>query len=60
LLPLTYLRYWRLTLTITLLLKETDSDDAVARSFGYTSQSAFGNAYRQAFGTLPLSRMRVA
>jgi len=58
--PLTYLRYWRLTLARTLLLRETNSVDVVARSVGYTSQSAFGNAYRQAFGTSPRSRIRAA
>lgn len=54
--PLAYLRYWRLTLARTLLLRGTRSVDEVARDVGYTSQSAFGNAYRQAFATTPRSR----
>jgi AraC-like DNA-binding protein len=58
--PLAYLRYWRLTLARTLLLKGTDSVDELARSVGYTSQSAFGNAYRRAFGTSPRSRIGLA
>jgi len=57
--PLAYLRYWRLTLARTCLLKDAGSVDEVGRSVGYTSQSAFGNAYRQIFGTSPRSRMRV-
>lgn len=58
--PLTYLRQWRLTLARTLLLGSTDSVDDVARRVGYTSQSAFSNAYRQAFATTPRSRTRGA
>ncbi len=57
--PLAYLRYWRLTLARTRLLKDAGSVDEVGRSVGYTSQSAFGNAYRQIFGTSPRSRTRV-
>lgn len=53
--PLAYLRYWRLTLARTLLRKDVDTVEAVARRVGYTSQSAFTNAYRQAFGTTPRS-----
>lgn len=53
--PLAYLRYWRLTLARSLLLRGTNSVDDVARQIGYTSQSAFGNAYRQAFRTSPRS-----
>lgn len=53
--PLAYLRYWRLTLARSLLLRGTNSVDDVARQVGYTSQSAFGNAYRQAFRTSPRS-----
>lgn len=58
--PLAYLRNWRLTLARSLLRNDADSVDEIARRVGYTSQSAFGNAYRQAFGTSPRSRMRVA
>lgn len=57
--PLAYLRYWRLTLARSLLRKGADSVDEVARRVGYASQSAFGNAYRQAFGTSPRSRTRI-
>jgi len=58
--PLDYLRNWRLTLARSLLRNDADSVEEVARRVGYTSQSAFGNAFRQAFGTSPRSRMRVA
>lgn len=58
--PLAYLRAWRLTLARTLLRKDVHTVDAVARHVGYTSQSAFANAYRQAFGTTPRSRTGVA
>ncbi len=58
--PLAYLRYWRLTLARALLRKDSNSVDEIARRVGYTSQSAFSNAYRQAFKTTPRSRMRVA
>jgi AraC-like DNA-binding protein len=58
--PLAYLRNWRLTLARTLLRRGTDSLDEVARHVGYTSQSAFGNAYRQTFGKSPRSGMRIA
>lgn len=58
--PLAYLRYWRLTLARTMLLRGTGPVDDVARRVGYKSQSAFGNAYRQVFATTPRSRSRVA
>jgi AraC-like DNA-binding protein len=58
--PLAYLRYWRLTLARNLLRKNTASVVDIARCVGYTSRSAFGNAYRLAFGTSPRSRTRVA
>lgn len=58
--PLAYLRHWRLTLARSLLRKGGASVDEIARRVGYTSQSAFGNAYRQAFGTSPRSRTRIA
>ncbi|MET3858539.1 AraC family transcriptional regulator [Rhizobium sp. OAE497] len=57
--PLAYLRHWRLTLARSLLRKGGASVDEIARRVGYTSQSAFGNAYRQAFGTSPRSRTRI-
>lgn len=58
--PLAYLRHWRLTLARSLLRKGGASVDEIARRVGYTSQSAFGNAFRQAFGKSPRSRVRVA
>ncbi len=58
--PLAYLRYWRLTLARTLLRKGTTTVDEVARRVGYTSQSAFANAYRHAFATTPRSRSPLA
>jgi len=55
--PLTYLRYWRLTLARSLLLRDNVSIGEVARHVGYTSQSAFSHAYRQLFGTSPRSKI---
>lgn len=38
----------------------SECHDHIIRIRGYTSQSAFGSAYRQAFGASPRSRTRIA
>ncbi|MBB5713017.1 AraC-like DNA-binding protein [Sphingomonas xinjiangensis] len=56
--PLAYLRTWRLTLARA-ALRRGDADVAsIAASVGYTSQSAFGHAYRRKFGSSPRSTQR--
>ena len=50
--PLAYLRLWRLTLARARLAAGAPVASTAA-DVGYTSQSAFGNAYRRAFGISP-------
>lgn len=56
--PLTYLRAWRLTLARAALMRGDANVAKVARSIGYTSQSAFGHAFRRAFGAAPKADAR--
>jgi transcriptional regulator GlxA family with amidase domain len=51
--PLAYLRTWRLTLACAALARGGASVASVAASVGYTSQSAFSQAFRSAFGVPP-------
>ncbi len=51
--PLTYLRAWRLTLARAALAHGDATVADIARRIGYTSQSAFGHAFRRAFGAPP-------
>jgi AraC-like DNA-binding protein len=51
--PLAYLRTWRLTVARAALTRGDTTVAQVARDVGYTSQSAFGHAFRRAFGTPP-------
>uniref|UniRef100_UPI0035CC78B1 AraC family transcriptional regulator n=1 Tax=uncultured Sphingomonas sp. TaxID=158754 RepID=UPI0035CC78B1 len=51
--PLTYLRSWRLTRARIALARDWSDVATVAADSGYASQSAFGHAYRRAFGTSP-------
>lgn len=55
--PNAYLRAWRLTLARKRLLSGA-SIAATAAEVGYTSQSAFSQAYRRTFGTSPGSERR--
>ncbi|XGA98836.1 AraC family transcriptional regulator [Sphingomonas aerolata] len=48
--PLTYVRAWRLALARAALARGDASVAIVANRVGYTSQSAFGHAFRCAFG----------
>ncbi|MGS2805867.1 AraC family transcriptional regulator [Nocardia sp. MW-W600-9] len=51
--PLTYLTRWRM-LTAARLLRDTDHPlSTVARHSGYSSEYAFGKAFKRAFGTAP-------
>lgn len=56
--PLTYVRTWRLTLAHTALMRGDETVASIANRIGYTSHSAFGHAFRRAFGTTPKARTR--
>jgi AraC-like DNA-binding protein len=56
--PLTYVRAWRLTLARAALARGGSDVASVAAEVGYTSHSAFGHAFRRAFGTSPKSSRR--
>lgn len=56
--PLGYLRAWRLTLARAALARGDVNVASVANSIGYTSQSAFGHAFRRAFGVPPKTNAR--
>ena len=51
--PLTYLLNWRMLLAQRALRDETTSVSAVAQSVGYTSESAFSNAFKRVKGLAP-------
>ncbi|WP_406418873.1 AraC family transcriptional regulator [Streptomyces sp. NBC_01614] len=51
--PLTYLLNWRMSLAARALRQDTASVAALARSVGYTSESAFSNAFKRAVGVAP-------
>jgi AraC-like DNA-binding protein len=51
--PLEYLRQWRMQLARHALHKDTCSIATLASSLGYASVSAFGNAYKHAYGHSP-------
>ncbi len=51
--PLEYLRHWRLQLAQHALHRGTSSVATLASSLGYASVSAFGNAYKRAYGQSP-------
>jgi AraC-like DNA-binding protein len=51
--PLDYLRHWRMVLARQLLSQHGISVERVARQVGYSSQSAFGFAYKRTFGHSP-------
>lgn len=56
--PLAYVRTWRLTLARVALSRGDANVAGVAASIGYTSQSAFGHAFRRAFGAAPKADAR--
>lgn len=51
--PMAYLRAWRLSVAHAALSRGTAPVADVAVSVGYASQSAFGQAFRRAYGTAP-------
>jgi transcriptional regulator GlxA family with amidase domain len=56
--PLTYVRAWRLTLACAALKRGDETVASIAGKIGYTSQSAFGHAFRRAFGGPPKAMSR--
>jgi len=53
--PLTYLRDWRMRLAERALREEDTPVAVIARSLGYTSESAFSNAFKRFTGQSPKS-----
>jgi len=51
--PLTYLAQWRMRLAIRALMEKDDPLSDLALSLGYTSESAFSNAFKRIVGTAP-------
>lgn len=51
--PLTYLAEWRMRLAERALREETTPVAVIARSLGYTSESAFSNAFKRMTGASP-------
>ncbi len=51
--PLTYLAEWRMRLAERALQEEATPVSVIARSLGYTSESAFSNAFKRMTGTSP-------
>lgn len=56
--PLAYLRAWRLTIARAALARGDETVASIAHKVGYTSQSAFGHAFRSAFGSPPKAHAR--
>lgn len=56
--PLGYVRAWRLTIARAALARGDSDIASIAGRVGYTSQSAFGHAFRCAFGMSPKAEMR--
>jgi len=51
--PMEYLVRWRMLLAADRLKNSSDGLSAIARSLGYTSESAFGKAFRRVMGRSP-------
>ena len=51
--PLTYLTEWRMRLAERALREENTPVSVLARSLGYTSESAFSNAFKRVTGNAP-------
>lgn len=51
--PLTYLTQWRMRLAERALREETTQVAVIAQSLGYTSESAFSNAFKRLVGKSP-------
>lgn len=52
--PLTYVRTWRLTLARAALMRREANVANISAEVGYSSQSAFGHAFRRMFGVSPM------
>jgi AraC-like DNA-binding protein len=52
--PLTYLTRWRMTLAQRALRDDETSVGSLAADLGYTSESAFSNAFKRELGESPL------
>jgi len=57
--PLAYVRAWRLTIARAALARGDETVASIASKVGYTSQSAFGHAFRRAFGSPPKAHVRL-
>jgi AraC-like DNA-binding protein len=58
--PLAYLTWWRMT-TAARLLRDSDAGLAeIAARVGYSSEYAFGTAFKRAYGTAPGRYRRVS
>ncbi|WP_260599605.1 AraC family transcriptional regulator [Sphingomonas endolithica] len=57
--PLSYVRAWRLTLARAALTRGDGTVASIADRIGYTSQSAFGHAFRRAFDSSPQALRRL-
>ena len=51
--PLTYLTKWRMRLAERALREKNTPVSVLARSLGYTSESAFSNAFKRVTGHAP-------
>lgn len=56
--PLGYVRTWRLTIARAALTQGDETVASIASKVGYASQSAFGHAFRCAFGSAPKAHAR--
>lgn len=56
--PLTYLRAWRMRLAQHTLWLEDTPVSAIASSLGYSSESAFSNAFKRSTGMAPAATGR--
>jgi len=51
--PLAYLTNWRMRLAERALREENTSVSALSHQLGYTSESAFSNAFKRVMGNAP-------
>jgi AraC-like DNA-binding protein len=58
--PLTYLQNWRMSLAARALREDSTPVATLARSVGYSSESAFSNAFKRTVGVAPRRYREVA
>ena len=58
--PLEYLRRWRMLRARHALRRDSCPVSTLARTLGYASESAFGNAFKSTFGHSPLQSRYIA